>query len=92
MRKFGVTCWLDEALVIADQHRDAILCSLKDLVMLDKFLLATPKTNGCIEQLQAYLAQQRMEARTTASNRRAAALPPAAAESSAPIGRCCVRW
>jgi hypothetical protein len=52
MHKWGVTKWLDEALQIADQYRDAILTALKDLMQLDLFLLATPKTMGCIEQLQ----------------------------------------
>ena len=60
MKKWGVTAWLDEALQIADHERDAILCSLRDLMQVDKFLLATAKTTNCIEALQKYLADQGM--------------------------------
>ena len=61
MAKFGVTKWLDEALLIPPEHRDVILCALRDLASVDAFLLATPKTMNCFEALQNFLKEQGVE-------------------------------
>ena len=64
MKKWGVTAWLDESVTIPPESRDAVLGALKDLTNISNYLLATPKTMGHIEQLQAYLSEQGVESVT----------------------------
>ena len=64
LKKFGATMWLDEAITLPAAHRDVVLGALKDLSSIDTYLLATPKTMGQIESLQAFLAEKGMNSVT----------------------------
>lgn len=58
LAKFGITAWLDEALVIRDDLRGEVLGFLSQQMGVDNFLLGTPKTVKEIDALQQYLASK----------------------------------
>jgi chromosome segregation ATPase len=58
LAKFGITAWLDEALVIRDDLRGEILGFLSQQMSVDNYLLGTAKTAKDIDALQQYLASK----------------------------------
>lgn len=53
MRKFGISKWVDEAVQVPPAYRDDVLNTLKDLTVIDKYLLGSEATAECIDELQA---------------------------------------
>ena len=79
LARFGVTGWLDEALVTKPEHRNDVLGILKDNTQADLMLLGTQETSNEIEELSKYLKSKGMTnvqvitpdvRRTVASNQR----------------------
>mgnify|MGYP003684247477 CR=1 FL=1 len=58
LAQFGITAWLDEALVIRDDLRGEILSFLAQQMGVDRYLLGTSATISRIDVLQQYLAER----------------------------------